>query len=47
VRSLYERVEPMALPRCSTGPGTVEGRTGTLLVQGEEFLGEVDLAQAA
>jgi len=47
VRSLYESVEPMALPRCSTGPGTVEGRTGTLLVQGEEFLGEVDLAQAA
>ena len=47
VRSLYERVEPMALPRCSTGPGTVEGRTGTLLVQGEEFLGNVDLAAAA
>jgi peptidoglycan/xylan/chitin deacetylase (PgdA/CDA1 family) len=47
VRSLYDRVEPMALPRCSTGPGTVEGRTGTLLVQGEEFLGDVDLAQAA
>jgi undecaprenyl phosphate-alpha-L-ara4FN deformylase len=47
VRSVYESVEPMALPRCSTGPGTVEGRTGTLLVQGEEFLAEVDLAQAA
>jgi peptidoglycan/xylan/chitin deacetylase (PgdA/CDA1 family) len=47
VRSLYESVEPMALPRCTTGPGTVEGRTGTLLVQGDEFLGEVDLAQAA
>jgi len=47
VRSLYDRVEPMALPRCSTGPGTVEGRTGTLLVQGEEFLGDVDLARAA
>jgi len=47
VRSLYESVEPMALPRCATGPGTVEGRTGTLLVQGEEFLAEVDLAQAA
>ena len=47
VRSLYESVEPMALPRCETGPGIVEGRTGTLLVQGEEFLGGVDLAQAA
>ena len=47
VRSLYERVEPMALPRCETGPGTVEGRTGTLLVQGQEFLGAVDLARAA
>jgi peptidoglycan/xylan/chitin deacetylase (PgdA/CDA1 family) len=47
VRALYESVEPMALPRCVTGPGTVAGRTGTLLVQGEEFLGDVDLAQAA
>jgi hypothetical protein len=37
----------MALPRCTTGPGTVPGRTGTLLVQGPEFLGEVDLARAA
>ena len=47
VRALYDTVEPMALPRCTTGPGTVAGRTGTLLVQGEEFLGDVDLAQAA
>ena len=47
VRALYEAVEPMALPRCVTGPGTVPGRTGTLLVQGPEFLGEVDLARAA
>jgi peptidoglycan/xylan/chitin deacetylase (PgdA/CDA1 family) len=47
VRALYESVEPMALPRCVTGPGTVPGRTGTLLVQKEEFLHEVDLAQAA
>ena len=29
------------------GPGTVAGRTGTLLVQGEEFLGDVDLGQMA
>jgi len=46
-RSLYDAVEPMALPRCMVGPGTVPGRSGTLLVQGPEFLGDVDLAQAA
>jgi len=46
-RHLFESVEPMALPRCTTGPGTVPGRTGTLLVQGPEFLADVDLAQAA
>ncbi len=46
-RALFETVEPMALPRCSVGPGTIAGRTGTLLVQGEEFLGDVDLARAA
>jgi peptidoglycan/xylan/chitin deacetylase (PgdA/CDA1 family) len=43
-RMLYEAVEPMALPRCETGPGSIAGRTGTLLVQGPEFLGEVALA---
>lgn len=47
VRTLYEAVEPMALPRCVTGPGTVAGRTGTLFTQGPEFLGDVDLARAA
>jgi undecaprenyl phosphate-alpha-L-ara4FN deformylase len=41
-RAMFDAVEPMALPRCITGPGTVPGRTGTLLVQGPEFLGEVD-----
>ena len=46
-RTLFEAVEPMALPRCSVGPGTVAGRTGTLLTQREEFLGTVDLARAA
>ena len=46
-RSIYDAVEPMALPRCSVGAGTVPGRPGTLLVQGSEFLGEVDLAEAA
>ena len=43
-RMLFDTVEPMALPRCETGPGTIAGRTGTLLVQGPEFLGEVVLA---
>jgi peptidoglycan/xylan/chitin deacetylase (PgdA/CDA1 family) len=46
-RSLYDAVEPMALPRCTVGHGTVPGRSGTLLVQGPEFLGEVDLAEVA
>jgi len=46
-RTLFESVEPMALPRCTTGPGTIPGRTGTLLVQGPEFLADVDLAEAA
>lgn len=42
-RAMFEAVEPMALPRCETGPGAIAGRTGTLLVQGPEFLGEVTL----
>ena len=46
-RALYDSVEPMALPRCETGPGSVDGRSGTLFVQGPEFLADVDLAQAA
>jgi peptidoglycan/xylan/chitin deacetylase (PgdA/CDA1 family) len=46
-RALYETLQPMALPRCEVAPGTIEGRSGTLLVQGAEFLGEVDLAAAA
>ena len=46
-RALFDAVEPMALPRCVTGPGTIPGRTGTLLVQGPEFLADVDLAEAA
>ena len=47
VRALYDAVELYALPRCEVGMGTVPGRTGTLLVQGDEFLGDVDLAEAA
>jgi hypothetical protein len=47
VRAIYDDVEPMALPRCEVGQGTVPGRTGTLLVQGEEFLAGVDVDDAA
>lgn len=47
VRAIYDAVEPMALPRCTVGSGTVPGRSGTLLLQGEEFLEEVDLGAAA
>jgi len=45
VRDLRDAVEPLALPRCETMLSTIAGRTGTLLVQGEEFLGEVDEAR--
>jgi undecaprenyl phosphate-alpha-L-ara4FN deformylase len=47
LRTLYESLQALALPRCEVGPGTVAGRSGTLLCQGREFLGDVDLAQAA
>jgi len=47
VRTIYESVEPMALPRCTVRNGTIPGRSGTLLVQGEEFLDDVDLGAAA
>jgi undecaprenyl phosphate-alpha-L-ara4FN deformylase len=46
-RALYDSVQPLALPRCEVAPGTVPGRSGTLLVQGREFLADVDLAAAA
>jgi peptidoglycan/xylan/chitin deacetylase (PgdA/CDA1 family) len=46
LQSVLERLQPLALPRCAVGPGTVPGRSGTLLVQGPEFLGDVDLAAA-
>jgi undecaprenyl phosphate-alpha-L-ara4FN deformylase len=46
-RTLYESLQPMALPRCEVGPGEVAGRSGKLLVQGPEFLGDVELADAA
>jgi peptidoglycan/xylan/chitin deacetylase (PgdA/CDA1 family) len=47
LRALYDSVEPMALPRCEVGWGEVPGCSGRLIVQGDEFLGGVDLAQAA
>ena len=46
-RTLYESLQPMALPRCEVGPGEIPGRGGKLLVQGGEFLADVDLAAAA
>ena len=47
VRAQYEAVEPMALPRCEVGLGTIAGRTGTLLTQSDEFLAGVDFPEAA
>ena len=47
VRDVYDAVEPFALPRCEVGVGTVPGRSGTLFVQGAEFLGDVELGEAA
>jgi len=44
MRRFYESMQPMALPRHEVGPRSVTGRSGTLLMQGREFLGEVDLA---
>ncbi len=46
VRAQYDAVEPMALPRCEVAPNTILGRTGTLLMQGAEFLAGADVAQA-
>jgi len=40
LRSLLESVEPLALPRCAVGIGSVPGRSGTLFVQQEPFPGE-------
>jgi undecaprenyl phosphate-alpha-L-ara4FN deformylase len=47
MRTLYETLQTYSLPRCEVDLGPVPGRSGTLLVQQEEFLGGVDLAQAA
>jgi undecaprenyl phosphate-alpha-L-ara4FN deformylase len=47
MRSLLETVQPLGLPRCEVASGTVAGRAAELLVQGPEFLADVDLARAA
>ena len=46
LREVLLRLQPLALPRCCVGPGTVPGRVGEVLLQGDEFLGDVDLAAA-
>ena len=40
VRAMHDAVEPLALPRCSVGIGTVPGRRGTLFVQQGPFPAE-------
>ena len=47
LRTLCDAVEPLALPRCEAGWGTVQGRTEQVLVQRDEFLGDVALDAAA
>jgi peptidoglycan/xylan/chitin deacetylase (PgdA/CDA1 family) len=44
-RALREAVEPMALPRCENMLAAIDGRTGTVLTQGDEFLGDIDDAR--
>jgi peptidoglycan/xylan/chitin deacetylase (PgdA/CDA1 family) len=46
VRSMVDAVEPLALPRCAVGIGTVPGRSGTLFVQQDPFPGD-ELPKAA
>jgi peptidoglycan/xylan/chitin deacetylase (PgdA/CDA1 family) len=45
LRALRESVEPMALPRCENTMAPIAGRSGTVLMQGDEFLGDVDDAR--
>jgi peptidoglycan/xylan/chitin deacetylase (PgdA/CDA1 family) len=47
MRTVFESLQPFAQPRCEVGPAAFPGRSGTLLVQGKEFLADVDLARAA
>ncbi len=46
MRTLFETLQPLALPRCEVAPGAIPGRSGTVLRQGAEFLADVDLAAA-
>jgi hypothetical protein len=46
MRGLYLTLQALALPRCEVAPGAIPGRSGTVLCQGREFLGDVDLAAA-
>jgi peptidoglycan/xylan/chitin deacetylase (PgdA/CDA1 family) len=46
VRALYDEIVPYALPRCEAALAPVPGRTGTLLMQGDEFLGDADEPRA-
>jgi len=41
IRTLFESVQTMMLPRCMAGLAEIPGRSGTVLVQGQEFLGDV------
>ena len=45
VRALRDAVEPLALPRCENAMAPIAGRSGTVLTQGDEFLGDVDDAR--
>lgn len=44
---LCASVEPLALPRCEVALAPVPGRARPVLMQGDEFLGDVELARAA
>jgi undecaprenyl phosphate-alpha-L-ara4FN deformylase len=46
-RALFDTLQPLALPRCEVAPGRVAGRSGTLLVQGREFLDGAGFAPPA
>jgi undecaprenyl phosphate-alpha-L-ara4FN deformylase len=47
MRTLYDELAIDALPRCDVAFGSVPGRSGKLMLQGDEFLGDVDIARAA
>jgi len=42
MRDLFESIQTMMLPRCMAGLAEIPGRSGALLVQGQEFLGDID-----